>query len=63
MIAKVKKSLSLQLRKQGFTPLSTDVDYDTYKMDKPIGAYIKNFDKSEYIVMGGLSFTTYKEVK
>lgn len=63
MIVKVKKSLSTQLQSQGFNPLATDVDYDTYKLDKPVSAYIKNFDKSQYMIMNSLSFTTCKGVK
>lgn len=63
MLVKIKKSLSMKLQMEGHKPLATDVDYDTYKMDKPIGAYVKTFNKSDYIITNGLSFVNCKEVK
>lgn len=65
MVVRVKKSLSLNLQKQGFKPLSVDIDYDIFQLDKQLESCFSNVDKSEYIFMGGMSFVRglYKEVK
>lgn len=65
MVVRVKKSLSLNLQKQGFKPLSVDIDYDIFQLDKQLQSCFSNVDKGEYIIMGGMSFVRglYKEVK
>lgn len=67
MMVRVKKSLSLELQKQGFKPLSVDIDYDIFHLEKQLLSRFSNVNKSEYMIMNGntMSFVrgAYKEVK